>query len=435
MKTHKTHKINIVTLGCSKNLVDSENLMSQIKNGGYKVVHNSNDTDAKIVIINTCGFIKDAKEESIDTILEFIKAKKQGIIKEVYVMGCLSERYKDTLRQEIPEVDEYFKLKDLDKLLNCLNINYKQELLGERELHTTSHHAYLKISEGCDRKCSFCAIPIIRGKHISRPIEELVKETEYLAGKGVKELNLIAQDLTYYGRDIYKKANLAKLLNELSNINGIEWIRLHYTYPAGFPMDLPELIRDNPKICNYIDIPVQHINDKVLKNMRRGINKDETYKLLETLRNKISGVYLRTTLLVGHPGETKEAFEELKKFVKTFRFERLGVFTYSHEEDTYSYKNFKDEISEKIKTERSDELMKIQNEISYEHNQTMIGKVFDIIIDRKENEFYIGRTRYDSPDVDNEVLIPKEKIELLTGNIYKSKIISADEYDIYAQII
>lgn len=435
MKTKRSNKINIVSLGCSKNLVDSELLMSQIKAGGYELVHNSNDLDAGTVIINTCGFIDDAKEESINTILRFIKARENKQIDRVFVMGCLSERYKDKLEKEIPEVDKYFRLGDTKNLLSILGVNYKDELIGSREITTPGHYAYLKISEGCDRYCSFCAIPLIRGKHRSKPINMLLTEARNLANKGVKEIILIAQDTTYYGRDIYKKPAIAGLIEKLSDINGIEWIRIHYTYPAGFPEDLVAIIKNNSKVCNYIDLPIQHINDKLLRSMRRGINRKSTIKLLDYLRSEIPDLSLRTTLLVGHPGETKEAFSELEEFVKYMRFDRLGVFPYSHEEDTWSYKNFDDKIPEEVKRSRAEEILSIQANISYELNQEKIGKEFDVIIDRKENNFYIGRTKYDSPDVDNEVLIPDKSIELRTGYIYKMLISSADEFDLYASLI
>lgn len=430
-----TKTINIITLGCSKNIVDSEFLAGQIKHGGYQVVHNSNDNNADVVIINTCGFIEDAKTESIDTILNVINSETDNPKRKVFVMGCMSERYKDVLKKDIPEVDLYFGLNETGKILKSLGMDHKHELIGSRDQMTPAHYAYLKISEGCDRTCSFCAIPLIRGKHRSRTAEDIVKEAKNLASGGVKELILIAQDLTYYGRDIYKRPNLSELLKQLSKIDGINWIRLHYTYPAGFPDDLSDLIRENPKINKYIDIPIQHINNKMLKSMRRGINRENTIKLLNKLRNEIPGLALRTTLIVGHPGETDNIFQELKDFVRETRFDRLGVFTYSHEEDTWSYKKYKDEIPEEIKQKRMEELLTIQSEISFELNQKKIGREFDVIIDNKENKYYVGRTRFDSPEIDNEVLIPEGKSKIEIGNIYRVKIYSAEEFDLYAELL
>ncbi len=360
MNSSRSKKINIITLGCSKNIVDSELLAGIIKHGGHNVFHNDNDNNADIVIINTCGFIEDAKTESIDTILNVVNSGSSILNRKIIVMGCLTERYKEELKNTIPEVDLYFGLNETHKILESLGVDHKHELLGSRELITSSHYSYLKISEGCDRTCSFCAIPLIRGKHFSKKIEDIIKEAENLAVRGVKELILIAQDLTYYGRDIYKKPCLGILLEKLSEIEGIEWIRLHYTYPAGFPKDLPDIIKENPKINNYIDLPVQHINDEVLKSMRRGINRNDTIDLLNVLREKIPGLSIRTTLIVGHPGETIKAYDELKIFVLEQKFDRLGVFKYSHEEDTWSYNNYKDDISDKIKTERMEELHSIR---------------------------------------------------------------------------
>ncbi len=429
------NKINIVTLGCSKNLVDSENLMGQLNAGGVEVVHNSDDTDAGTVVINTCGFIHDAKEESVETILSFIRAKEAGLIDNVYVMGCLSERYKKDLEKEIKEVDRYFGVNDLDEIVKTLGVDYRKELIGERKLTTPKHYAYLKISEGCDRTCSFCSIPLIRGKHKSRPVEKLLKEAENLASKGVKELILIAQDLSYYGLDLYKKRKLTFLVNELSKINGIEWIRLHYTYPANFPTDILPVMAGNKKVCRYIDIPVQHINDGVLNRMRRASDAKSTIDLLHRFRKEVPGVAIRTTMLVGHPGEGEKEFEELKEFVKEFRFDRLGVFTYSHEEGTYGYEHFKDDVPEKIKQKRADEIMEIQQEISGELNKARQGKKYKVLIDRLEGEFYIGRTEFDSPEVDNEVLIPKDHGKLVLGNFYILEITDATEYDLFGAVL
>lgn len=428
-------KINIITLGCSKNLVDSEKLMGQLNAGGVEVVHNSDDTDAGTVVINTCGFIHDAKEESVETILNFIRAKESGLIDNVYVMGCLSERYKKDLEKEMKEVDRYFGVNDLDEIVRTLGVDYRKELIGERQLTTPKHYAYLKISEGCDRTCSFCSIPMIRGKHRSQPVEELLKEAENLASKGVKELILIAQDLSYYGLDIYKKQKLTYLVDELSKINGIEWIRLHYTYPANFPLDILPVMAKNPKVCKYIDIPVQHVNDTVLTNMRRASDAKSTIELLHRFREEVPGVAIRTTLLVGHPGEGEKEFGELKEFVKEFRFDRLGVFTYSHEEGTYGYQHFIDDIPESIKQQRADELMQIQQEISGELNKAREGREFKVLIDREEGEYFIGRTEFDSPEVDNEVLIPKEHGELIPGSFYTLKITDATEYDLFGEVI
>ncbi len=428
-------KINIITLGCSKNLVDTEKLMGQLNAGGIEVVHNSDDSDAGTVVINTCGFIHDAKEESVETILDFIRAKEAGLIQNVYVMGCLSERYKKDLENEIKEVDRYFGVNDLDEIARTLGVDYRKELIGERQLTTPSHYAYLKISEGCDRTCSFCSIPMIRGKHKSVPVEELLEEAENLASKGVKELILIAQDLSYYGLDLYKKQKLTFLVDELSKIKGIEWIRLHYTYPANFPEDILPVMAKNEKVCRYIDIPVQHINDGVLSNMRRASDAQSTIELLHRFRKEVPGVAIRTTMLVGHPGEGEKEFEELKQFVKEFRFDRLGVFTYSHEEGTYGYEHFKDDVPEKIKQKRADELMEIQQKISGELNKAKQGNDFKVLIDRSEGDFYIGRTEFDSPEVDNEVLIPKDQGKLVPGNFYTVKITDATEYDLFGEVL
>ncbi|MBN2347820.1 MAG: 30S ribosomal protein S12 methylthiotransferase RimO [Bacteroidales bacterium] len=434
MKTKvKDNIINIVTLGCSKNLVDSEYLMKQLQGNKLKVLHNSNSEKAKTVIINTCGFIKDAKEESIDTILQYVKAKEDGIIDNVFVMGCLSERYKNDLRTEIPAVDQFFGTNDLKQIVESLGADYKTELVGERLLTTPSHYAYLKISEGCDRTCSFCAIPLMRGKHRSKSIENLVSETEYLTNNGAKEIILIAQDLTYYGVDIYRRQRLADLLRELSKIHGIEWLRLHYAYPAQFPKDIIQVIKDHPNICNYLDIPFQHISNHVLKNMRRNHTKQQTYDLIDFIRKEIPDITLRTTLLVGHPGEEEKDFDELKEFVSSVRFDRLGIFTYSEEEDTYAARNFKDSVPEDVKNFRAEEIMNLQNNISKELNDKKIGSVYKVIIDREEGEFYVGRTEADSPEVDNEVLIRSAK-KLNIGYFYFVKISEALDYDLFGEI-
>jgi len=430
-----TKKVNIITLGCSKNIVDSEALAGKLKLNGHKVIHNNNDNTADIVIVNTCGFIDEAKTESIDTILNVTSSKSTNTRRKVFVMGCLSERYKDKLSKNLPEVDLYFGLNESKKIIESIGVNEKNQLVGDRDLITPSHYAYLKISEGCDRTCSFCAIPIIRGGHISKRIEDIILEAQNLALMGVKELILIAQDLTYYGRDIYKKPSIGTLLEKLTKIPGIDWIRLHYAYPAGFPEDLPDIIRDNPKINNYLDLPVQHINEHVLKLMRRGISAKDTIELLNVLRKKIPDLSLRTTLIVGHPGESPKAYDELKNFVIDQEFDRLGIFKYSHEEDTWSFKNFKDDIPDLLKTERLEELHGIQTNISLKLNNKKVGREYDVILDRIEDKYYVGRTRYDSPEIDNEVLIKANQAGLNIGQIYKTRIIDAEEFDLYAEII
>ncbi len=431
----KKHKINIITLGCSKNLVDSEQLATQLKGGNVEVEFDSNDSNARSIVINTCGFIKDSKEESIETILSYAQARSLGKIDNLYVIGCLAERYKKDLQKEIPEVDQYFGVNDLQKIVKSLDVNYKEELLGERSISTPKHFAYLKISEGCDRTCSFCAIPLIRGKHQSVPMDLLVKQAKNLAEQGVKELILIAQDLVSYGLDLYKENKLAELLKQLAQIEKIGWIRLHYTYPAGFPDEVIELMANEEKICSYIDIPLQHINDKVLKLMRRGHNRKTTMKLISSLRERIPNISIRTTLLVGHPGEGQEEFEELKEFVKEVQFDRLGVFTYSEEEGTYGAKNLTDDVSEEIKAERSDEIMALQQEISLKLNQNKVGNEYKVLIDRIEGEFYIGRSEFDSPEVDNEILIPINGSKLPLGEFYQVKVESAQDYDLFGYVI
>lgn len=425
-KYSKRNVINVITLGCSKNIFDSEVLMGQLKANDKNVVHQER---GNIVVINTCGFIDNAKEESVNTILEQIQFKKEGKVDEVYVTGCLSERYKTDLEKEIPQVDAYFGTTDLPQLLKVLGADYKHELIGERMLTTPKYFAYMKIAEGCDRPCSFCAIPLMRGKHNSTPIEELVKQAKHLASDGVKELILIAQDLTYYGLDLYKKRSLADLLRSLVKVEGIEWIRLHYAFPTGFPEDVLEVIREESKICNYLDIPLQHISDSILKSMRRGTSQKKTTSLIKKIREKVPGIIIRTTLIVGYPGETEEDFEILKNWVKEMRFERLGCFTYSHEENTHAFK-LHDNIPEEVKQERSNIIMDIQSQISWENNQACVGKIFRCLIDRKEGLNFIGRTFMDSPDVDNEVLIDAKKFYLKSGEFVNIKITEATDYDL-----
>lgn len=432
-KSSKTKKINVVTLGCSKNLYDSEILMGQLQANGQKVTHES-DKKSDIVVINTCGFIGDAKAESIDTILHYINEKEEGRVEKVFVTGCLSERYKPDLQKEIPDVDEYFGTHDLPQLLKVLGADYKKELVGERLITTPKHFAYLKISEGCDRPCSFCAIPLMRGKNISQPIEELIVESEKLAGRGVKELILIAQDLTYYGIDIYGERKLASLLKALVKIDGIEWIRLHYAYPTGFPLDVLEVMKSEPKICNYIDIPLQHINSDILKSMRRGHNRENLEKLLSDFRTTVPDIAIRTTLIVGYPGETQEQFQELKQWVAQSKFDRLGVFAYSHEEDTHA-SSLNDDISEEEKQNRVAEIMEIQANISFELNQKKVGKIYKCIFDREESGYYIGRTQYDSPDVDNEVLVDATTHFINIGHFIEVKITEATDFDLIGVIV
>ncbi|MFK8266867.1 30S ribosomal protein S12 methylthiotransferase RimO [Capnocytophaga cynodegmi] len=428
-KSIKKNVINVVTLGCSKNVYDSEVLMGQLKAGGKDVVH---EKEGNIVVINTCGFINNAKEESINTILDYVNKKEEGLVDKVYVMGCLSERYKPDLEKEIPDVDQYFGTTELPALLKVLGADYKHELIGERLTTTPKNYAYLKIAEGCDRPCSFCAIPLMRGSHRSTPIEDLVIEAEKLATKGVKELILIAQDLTYYGLDLYKERKLADLLRELVKVEGIEWIRLHYAFPTGFPMDVIEVMKEEPKVCNYLDIPLQHISDSILKSMRRGTTREKTIKLLKNFREKLPEMAIRTTLIVGYPSETEEDFNTLKEFVKEMRFDRLGCFAYSHEENTHAY-NLVDDVPEEVKIARANEIMEIQSQISWELNQEKIGKTFRCLIDRKEGNYFIGRTEYDSPDVDNEVLIDAKNFYVKTGEFVNVKVIDVADYDLYAE--
>ena len=433
-KSLKNNKINVITLGCSKNIYDSEVLMGQLKANEMDVEHESDKDDANVVVINTCGFIDNAKEESINTIIEQAERKSDGKIDKLFVTGCLSERYKPDLEKEIPNVDEYFGTTDLPKLLQALGADYKHELIGERLTTTPKHYAFLKIAEGCDRPCSFCAIPLMRGKHKSKAIEDLVTEATKLAKDGVKELILIAQDLTYYGLDLYKSRRLADLLRTLSEVEGIEWIRLHYAFPKGFPEDVLEVIRTNHKVCNYIDIPLQHISDSVLKSMRRGTTHEKTDALLRKFRQEVPGIAIRTSLIVGYPGETEEDFQELKQWVNDTAFDRLGVFTYSHEENTHAHL-LEDDVPEEVKHQRAEEIMELQSDISYRLNQEKVGQTFKVLFDRKEGEYFIGRTEFDSPDVDNEVLVKASDVYVRMGDFTQVKITHADHYDLYGVII
>lgn len=430
-KSLKKNRINVVTLGCSKNVYDSEVLMGQLRANDKEVVH---EEEGNVVVINTCGFIANAKEESVNTILEYIQKKEAGKVDKVFVTGCLSERYKPDLQKEIPNVDEYFGTSELPNLLKALGADYKHELIGERLTTTPKNYAYLKIAEGCDRPCSFCAIPIMRGKHKSTPIEDLVMEANKLAAQGVKELILIAQDLTYYGLDLYKKRNLAELLNELVKVDGIEWIRLHYAFPTGFPMDVLEVMKREPKVCNYLDIPLQHISDAILKSMRRGTTQAKTTKLLQDFRAAVPEMTIRTTLIVGYPGETEEDFQTLKSWVMAMRFERLGCFTYSHEENTHAY-NLVDDVPEEVKQQRASEIMELQSQISWELNQEKVGKTLRCIIDRKEGRYFVGRSEFDSPDVDNEVLVDAAKHYLKVGEFVDLHIFEAADFDLYGEPI
>ena len=431
-KTLKKNKVNVVTLGCSKNIFDSEVMMSQLKANKFEVEHESKNEDAEIVIINTCGFIDNAKQESIDTILSYANAKAAGRVDKVFVTGCLSERYRDELTAEIPNVDAFFGTKELPRLLKTLKADYKKELIGERLLTTPNHYAYFKIAEGCDRPCSFCAIPLMRGKHVSTPIEELVKSAKQLAAQGVKELILIAQDLTYYGLDIYKKRNLAELLENLADVEGIEWIRLHYAFPTGFPLDVLKVMRERDNICNYIDIPLQHISDAMLKSMRRGTTMKRTNELLESFRAEVPEMAIRTTLIAGYPGETEEDFAQMEAWVKEQRFERLGIFTYSHEENTHAF-NLEDDVPEEVKQERANRIMDIQSEISFQLNQEKVGKTYNVLFDRVEGDYFVGRTEFDSPEVDNEVLIPNSEYVRI-GDFAKVKINRAEHFDLFGEL-
>lgn len=426
-------KVDVITLGCSKNLVDSELLIKQFQANGYLVEHDAPNPQGEVVVINTCGFIGDAKEESINTILSFVEARKRGDINKLYVMGCLSERYFDQLGQEIPEVDKFYGKFNWKELIAEMGMDYRADLKNERSLTTPGHYAYLKISEGCNRACSYCAIPIITGKHQSRSIESLVDEAGRLASRGVKELQVIAQDLSYYGLDLYKEQMLAPLITELSKVEGIEWIRLHYAYPAKFPLDVLEVMASNPKVCNYLDIALQHISDPMLKAMRRNVSQSETIELVQKMRAMVPGIHLRTTMITGHPGETEADFEELMAFVEEMKFERLGVFPYSHEEDTFAYKNYKDDVPDEIKQERANTIMELQNGISRAHHHAKIGSTLRVIIDREESGYYIGRTEFDSPEVDPEVLV-SSSTPLSIGCFYNVEITSAEDYDLMGEV-
>lgn len=429
-KSIKSNTINVVTLGCSKNIYDSEVLMGQLRANGKEVSH---EKEGNIVVVNTCGFIENAKAESINTILEFVRKKNEGKVDKVFVTGCLSERYKSDLEKEIANVDQYFGTSDLPQLLKVLGADYKHELIGERIITTPKNYAYLKISEGCDRPCSFCAIPLMRGKHRSKSISDLVIEAKKLASSGVKELILIAQDLTYYGLDLYKKRCLAELLDALVKIDGIEWIRLHYAFPTGFPEDVLKVINKEDKICNYLDIPLQHISDNILKSMRRGTTHNKTTKLIQKFRQQVPNIAIRTTLIVGYPGETEKDFKLLKQWVKDMRFERLGCFTYSHEENTYAY-NLEDNIPQEVKQSRANEIMELQSQISWELNQLKVGKTFKVLIDRKDGQYFIGRTEHDSPDIDNEVLIDASKVFLRVGEFTNVTVVKASDFDLYGTV-
>lgn len=431
----KKNTIDIITLGCSKNLVDSEHLMRQLEEAGYHVTHDAERPQGEIAVINTCGFIGDAKEESINMILEFAQAKEEGLLRKLYVMGCLSERYLKELAIEIPQVDKFYGKFDWKELIHDLGKNYREELHNERVLTTPAHYAYLKISEGCDRKCSYCAIPIITGRHVSRPMEEILQEVQYLTGHGVKEFQVIAQELTYYGMDLYHKQMLPELVERIADIPRVEWIRLHYAYPAHFPTDLFRVMRERPNVCKYMDIALQHISDNMLRKMRRHVTKEQTSQLIENFRKEVPGIHLRTTLMVGHPGETEADFEELKEFVRKVRFDRMGAFAYSEEEGTFAADNYEDNIPQEVKQARLDELMAIQQDISSELNAAKIGRQMKVIIDRVEDNYYIGRTEFDSPEVDLEVLIERNGEKLIIGNFYQVEIVNSDDFDLYGRII
>lgn len=428
-KTLRKNKVNVVTLGCAKNIFDSEVMMAQLKANQFEVEHESEEKDAEIVIVNTCGFIDNAKEQSINTILAWAREKQKGNVDKLIVTGCLSERYKPELEKDIPEVDAFFGTRDLPRLLKTLKADYKHELVGERLLTTPAHYAYFKISEGCDRPCSFCAIPLMRGKHVSTPMDQLVTNAKQLVANGTRELILIAQDLTFYGLDIYKDRKLAELLQRLSDIEGLDWIRLQYAYPSGFPLDVLDVMRERSNICNYLDMPLQHATTNMLKAMRRGITREKTDELIATIRDRVPGIALRTTLICGYPGETKEDFEEMKSWVEQTRFDRLGVFTYSHEENTHAY-SAKDDVPARTKKKRADEIMEVQSHISFDLNQQKIGNTYKVLIDRVEGDYYIGRTEFDSPEVDNEVIIPASEGYLRIGDFATVKITDAEHYDL-----
>ncbi len=431
----RRNTIDIITLGCSKNLVDSEKLIRQLEANGYKVTHDSSNPQGEIAVINTCGFIGDAKEESINMILEFCEAKEEGRLRKLYVMGCLSERYLKELEVEIPQVDKFYGKFNWNELLADLGKAYHDEIAIERTLTTPKHYAYLKISEGCDRSCAYCAIPIITGKHISRPMEEIIDEVELLVSQGVKEFQIIAQELTYYGVDLYKSQKLPELIEKIAQVPGVEWIRLHYAYPTHFPEDLFRVMRENDNVCKYMDIALQHISDNMLTRMRRNVSKSETYDLIEKFRREVPGIHLRTTLMVGFPGETEEDFEELKEFVQKARFDRMGAFAYSEEEGTYAAETYEDSIPQEVKQARLDELMALQQEISADLSQAKVGQELKVIIDRKEGDYYIGRTQFDSPEVDPEVLIKANGKRLFSGRFYRVRITNADDFDLFGEII
>ncbi len=434
MKTKKD-KINIVTLGCSKNLVDSEDLRTQLARSGFNIVHDQDHSDARTVIINTCGFIKDAKEESVNTILRAVHAKEKGVLDHVYVMGCLSQRYKKDLEAEIPDVDKYFGANNIPDIVKEFKVDYKKELVGERMTFTPKHYAYMKVSEGCDRTCAFCAIPLMRGRHVSKPMDELEQEARNLVAAGVKEIMLIAQDMSFYGFDLYGELKLAELLERLSQVEGLRWIRLHYVYPTKFPHEVLRVMRERPNICKYVDMPLQHITDNMLKIMRRGGSQQKTLDLVRKFRQEVPGIAMRTTLLVGHPGETLEDFEALKQFVRESRFDRLGVFTFSNEEDTHAYRKLTDDIPEKEKQRRADEIMAIQQEISLELNQAKVGKTLRVLLDRREGDQWVGRTEADSVEVDNEVLLEANGHELAEGMFVDALITQAEDYDLLGQVV
>lgn len=431
----KKKTIDIITLGCSKNLVDSEHLLRQLEEAGYHVTHDAEHPHGEIAVINTCGFIGDAKEESINMILEFAQAKEEGMLEKLYVMGCLSERYLKELAIEIPQVDKFYGKFNWKELLDDLGKAYHEELHNERVLTTPEHYAYLKISEGCDRKCSYCAIPIITGRHISRPMEEILEEVKYLVGQGVKEFQVIAQELTYYGVDLYQKQMLPELIERIADIPGVEWIRLHYAYPAHFPTELFRVMRERPNVCRYMDIALQHISDNMLLKMRRNVTKEQTYQLIEDFRREVPGIHMRTTLMVGHPGETEADFEELKEFVRKVRFDRMGAFAYSEEEGTYAAAHYEDNIPPEVKQARLDELMEIQRGISAELSAAKIGQRMKVIIDRLEGDYYVGRTEFDSPEVDPEVLIEKQGANLTIGQFYDVEIVDSDDFDLFGRLV
>lgn len=431
----RKNTVDVITLGCSKNLVDSEKLMRQLEAGGYRVTHDAERPEGEIAVINTCGFIGDAKEESINMILEFCRAKEEGRLKKLYVMGCLSERYLEELGAEIPQVDKFYGKFDWDRLLADLGKAYRPELRLERELTTPSHYAYLKISEGCDRHCAYCAIPVITGKHVSRPMDEILDEVRLLVARGVKEFQVIAQELTYYGMDLYHRRMLPELVSRMADIPGVEWIRLHYAYPANFPEDLFRVMRERPNVCKYMDIALQHVSDNMLRRMRRNFTRNQTYELVRRFREEVPGIHLRTTLMVGFPGETEEDFAELMDFVREVKFDRMGAFAYSEEDGTFSAENYKDDVPQEVKQARLDRLMALQQRVSAELSAAKVGRVFKVMIDRREGDFYVGRTEFDSPEVDPEVLVPLDEEPLAAGRFCQVKITDADDFDLYGTLV